>query len=154
MHRPRASSVPLCWQKAVENVEVQIPDAMLEDKVDEMMNSFENQIKQMGFSIEQYCQMTGMQLETLRGSAALQAGFDLKRDMLCRAIYESGAVEVSEEEIEAEYTNMAEQYDRKVEELKEGIPAELIKRDLGMLKAVELIYSTGVVVAEEAKDAE
>ena len=106
-------------------------------------------MQQYGMTLEQYVQMMGMDMNTFRSTVAPQAKARLQRDMLCRAIYETGEVVVSDEDVEEEYKRLTEQYKMEIEKIKDIFTAEDIKKELGLLKAADEVFNTGVVAAAE-----
>ncbi|MGI6029396.1 MAG: trigger factor [Candidatus Heteroscillospira sp.] len=135
-------------QKAIENMEVEIPEAMLAERVDQMMQEYSMNMQQYGMTLEQYTQMMGMDMASFRSTIEPQAKTRLQRDILCRAIFETGEIAVSDEEVEEEYKRLAEQYKIDVEKVREVYTAEDIKKELGLLKAADEVFNTGVVAAE------
>jgi len=135
-------------RKAIANMEAEIPSQMLEERVDQMINEYRMNMQQYGMTLEQYVQMMGMDMAAFRGTIEPQAKSQLQRDMLCRAIYETGEIEVPESDIEEEYGRLAEQYKLEKNKVKEIFTADDIKKELGLLKAADAIYASGVAAAE------
>ena len=138
-------------QKAIDNMEVEIPEPMIEERVDQLLQEYSMNMQQYGMTLDQYVQMMGMDMNSFRSTIAPQAKTRLQRDLLCRAIYETGEIAVSDEEVEEEYKRLAEQYKMELDKVKEIFTADDLKKELGLLKAADEVFNTGVVAAESAE---
>ena len=136
-------------QKAIDNMQVDIPDAMVEEKVDQMVEDYSNNMRQYGMTLEQYAGMMGLDMNGFRSTIAPSAKHQVQMELLFNKIYETENIEVPDSEIEDEYKKLAEQYDMEADKVREIIPADTIKRELGVLKAADIVYTTGVPVPEE-----
>ena len=136
-------------QKAIDNMQVDIPDAMVEEKVDQMVEDYSNNMRQYGMTLEQYAGMMGLDMNGFRSTIAPSAKHQVQMELLYNKIYETENIEVPDSEIEDEYKKLAEQYDMEADKVREIIPADTIKRELGVLKAADIVYTTGVPVPEE-----
>ena len=134
-------------QAAMDNMTVVIPDGMIDEQVESMMQQYSMSMQQSGFSLEQYAQMMGTTVEGVREQSRPGAEAQIKNTLLLEKVAEVEAIEVSEEEIEAEYTKMAEQYEMEVEKVKEYLPVEEISREKKYQKAMDLIVESAVVKA-------
>lgn len=136
-------------QKAIDNMQVDIPDAMVEEKVDQMVEDYSNNMRQYGMTLEQYAGMMGLDMNGFRSTITPSAKHQVQMELLFNKIYEAENIEVPDSEIEDEYKKLAEQYDMEADKVREIIPADTIKRELGVLKAADIVYTTGVPVPEE-----
>ena len=136
-------------QKAIDNMQVDIPDAMVEQKVDQMVEDYSNNMRQYGMTLEQYAGMMGLDMNGFRSTITPSAKHQVQMELLFNKIYETENIEVPDSEIEDEYKKLAEQYDMEADKVREIIPADTIKRELGVLKAADIVYTTGVPVPEE-----
>ena len=136
-------------QKAIDNMQVDIPDAMVEEKVDQMVEDYSNNMRQYGMTLEQYAGMMGLDMNGFRSTITPSAKHQVQMELLFNKIYETENIEVPDSEIEDEYKKLAEQYDMEADKVREIIPADTIKREFGVLKAADIVYTTGVPVPEE-----
>ena len=136
-------------QKAIDNMQVDIPDAMVEEKVDQMVEDYSNNMRQYGMTLEQYAGMMGLDMNGFRSTITPSAKHQVQMELLFNKIYEAENIEVPDSEIEDEYKKLAEQYDMEADKVREIIPADTIKREPGVLKAADIVYTTGVPVPEE-----
>ncbi len=138
--------------KAMDNMKVEIPNSMVEQELDKVVEQYGYQIQMSGMSMEQYLQMMGTDANGFRSTLRPVALDQVKSRLLLEKIAEVEGITVSDEEVEAEYASMAEQYVMEVDKVKEYVDAEDLRRDLGYRKARDLIASTAV--ATEAKPEE
>lgn len=135
--------------KAIENAEMEIPDAMLNTQVRQMMNDFASRMQSQGLTMEQYFQFTGMTAEKMQEEMKPQALKRIQTRLVLEKIAETENIEVSEDEVNEEISKMAEMYKMEADKLKELLgdrELEQMKKDMAVQKAVTL-------VADEAKEA-
>ena len=139
---------------AVENMEVDAPDAMVERTLDGMMQEFYHNVSSQGMNPEQYLAMMGMTVEGFRENSRETALARVKTGLLLEAVAEAEGFQAEDADIEAEYARLAEQYGRPLEEIKKVIDAEGLSSDVLRKKAADLIYeSAKVAEAKPAKEA-
>ncbi len=119
-------------EKVVELTEVDIPEGMINSQVDNEVADFEYRMRMQGLELDKYLEYTGMNIEQLRGQLRPVAEKKVRGDLVLEAIGNAEDVQVSEEEIDAELTKIAEQY--KQEDIEKFI-TDMKKGDLGYLKA-------------------
>lgn len=146
-----------CIDKAAENVTVDMPNALVESELDNQMERFAYQLQMSGYSMEQYAQMMGGDVSTMRNAFRPVAEKQAKTNVTLAKIVEVEGVTVSQEEMDAEYESLAKQYELEVEKVKSMVPAEEIKTSLETRKAVKVVVDSAVAIApkkEEAKTEE
>ena len=142
-----------CVEKAAENVTVDMPAALIEAELDNQMDRFGYQLQMSGYSMEQYAQMMGGDVSTMRNAFRPAAEKQAKINVTLAKIAEVEAIAVSEEDIAAEYEAMAKQYELEVEKIKSMVPSDEIKTSLETRKAVKVIVDSAVAVAPKAQEA-
>ena len=145
----RAAKENAAVDKAIENAEMEIPDAMLNTQVRQMMNDFASRMQSQGLTMEQYFQFTGMTAEKMQEEMNPQALKRIQTRLVLEKIAETENIEVSEDEVNEEISKMAEMYKMEADKLKELLgdrELEQMKKDMAVQKAVTL-------VADEAKEA-
>ena len=138
-------------EKAAENTTVDMPKALVETELDSQMERFAYQLQMSGYSIEQYAQMMGGDLNTMRNAFRPQAEKQAKVNVTLEKIAEVEGITVTDEDVEAEYTALAGQYEMDAEKIKTMVPAEEIKQSLKTRKAVAVIVDSAVAVAPKAE---
>ena len=141
-------------EKVVESMEGDIPDAMIDTQLDNVVNDYAYRMQSQGISMEQYFKITGMDYEGFRANMRPQAERQTKTTLALEYIAKAENLEVSDEEVEAEMQKTAEQYSMELERVKELMPAEGLKHDLLMQKAVNFVKENGVKTAPAAKEEE
>lgn len=136
---------------AVENMQADIPDAMVEERQDSILEDYSRQLSGSGMNLENYVQMMGMTMDMFRGSVRSAALSQVKMDLAAAKIAELENMEISEDELNAEYDKMAESYGMEAEKIKAAVPSDMLIKDLSMKKAMQLVVDTGIV-GEPAKE--
>ncbi len=138
--------------KAAENTTVDMPNALIEAELDTQMERFAYQLQMSGYSVEQYAKMMGGDLNTMRNAFRPAAEKQAKVNVTLEKIAEVEGVEVTEEDMTAEFESLAKQYSLEVDKVKEMVPAEEIKASLKIRKAVKVIVDSAVAVAPKAEE--
>ena len=145
-------------EKAAENATADIPEALVEEELDRQMNNFAYQLQSSGMTMEQYAKMMGGDLSTMRKALRPSAEKQAKVDVTLGEIVKVENLEVTDEEVEAEYQSLADTYHMELEKVRGLVEAESLKQDLLTRKAVKLIAEAAVPVApmpeEETKTEE
>ena len=133
--------------QAIENAQMDIPEAMIEFQVRQMADDFARRIQQQGLTVEQYFQFTGLTAEKMLEEMRPQAEKSIKTRLVLEAIVKAENIEVSDERVEEELTKMAEAYQMEVEKLKEFMgenEKKQIKEDLAVQEAITLLVNESV----------
>ncbi len=140
-----------CVEKAAENTVVEMPKALIESELDTQMERFAYQLQMSGYSMEQYAQMMGGDVSTMRNAFRPAAEKQAKISVTLEKIVEAEGLTVTDEEIEAEFAALAEQYQLEVEKVKEMVPMAELTGSLTTRKAVKVIVDSAVAVAPKAE---
>jgi len=131
-------------EKLCEIVIGDIPEVMIEDAADKAMQEFDYRMKMQGITLEHYMQLTGMDIDAMRGKFRQQAESRVKSTLALEKIAVLEKFEVTDEDVEAEFVKEAEKYSRSVDELKKYVTAENMREDLKTMKAYELVKNAVV----------
>ena len=142
-----------CVEKAAENVTVELPNGLIEMELDNQMDRFGYQLQMSGYSMEAYAKMMGGDVSTMRNAFRPAAEKQAKTNVMLAKIVEAEGITVSDEDIAAEFEDMAKQYEMDVEKIKSMVPVEELKTSLETRKAVKVIVDSAVAVAPK-KDEE
>lgn len=142
-----------CVEKAAENVELEMPKALVEAELDNQMERFAYQLQMSGYSMEQYAKMMGGDVNTMRSAFRPAAEKQAKINVTLAKIIEAEGITVSDEEIEAEYQDLAKEYSLELDKVKGMVPEAEIKTSLETRKAVKLIAESAVAVAPKQEAA-
>ena len=142
-----------CVDKAAEATTVEMPKALIESELDNQMERFAYQLQMSGYSVEAYAKMMGGDLNTMRNAFRPGAEKQAKVNVTLAKIVEVEGISVTEDEIAAEYEELAKQYELETEKVKNMIPVEEIKTSLETRKAIKVIVDSAVAVAPKKEEA-
>ena len=134
-------------EKIIEGAKMEIPDAMVKTQAEQGVDEFAQRLQMQGMSIEQYLQYMGGSIDAMVEQYKPQALKRIQSRLVLEAVAAAENLEVSDEELEAEYSRMAEQYKMEVEKLKElfsDADKKTIREDLAIQKAVDLVTEAAV----------
>lgn len=131
---------------AVENAEiVELPEEMIHEEVHRSVNEFLGNMQRQGISPDMYFQITGTTQEDLHKQHEADAEKRTKTNLVIEAVAKVEGFEASDEEIEAEIASLATDYNMEVERVRQLLSADMLKHDIVIKKAVDLITSTAKV---------
>ena len=139
-------------EKAAENTTVDMPKALVEAELDNQMERFAYQLQMSGYSMEQYAQMMGGDVSTMRNAFRPQAEKQAKINVTLEKIAEAEAITVSDEDLAAEYESMAKQYELTVEKIKEMVSVDELNESIKTRKAIKVITESAVAVAPKTEE--
>ena len=129
-------------EKLVEGMTAEIPAAMFENEINEQVQNFAYRLQSQGMNMDLYKQYTGTTEESLRENFRPQAERQVKGRLALEQVAKLEGIVPTEEEIEAEYGRLAEQYKMEVERIKTLLPIDNVKGDLTLKKALDLVKET------------
>ena len=144
-------------EKVVENITVELPEPMIDEQTQQMIQEFAGRLSSQGLSFEQYMQMTGMTPDALMGQMKPEAEKRIRTRLALEAIVDVEKIKATAKDIDKEIENMANMYQMEVDKIKEMIgdaEKEQIGKDLAVQKAVDFVVKNAVEVepAEEDKE--
>ena len=140
-------------EQVIHNMEVEIPDAMVEYEADQLVNNYAQRMQAQGIPFENYLKMMGMTMDQMRLQAAESATHQIQSDLALAAVAAAEGIEATDEDVNTEIKNLAEQYKLTEEQVRSAINVDDLKKDICRKKAAEVIFSTAKVgpVATEEK---
>ena len=111
-------------EQVAADLTADVPDAMVESQCRQFLDNFKMQIAQSGIPYDQYLQMTGMEESKLLEDAKEPATRQVRMDLAVAAIIKAENIEASDEDVEAEYKKLAEQYNMDIEMVKKYLVAD------------------------------
>ncbi|WP_294101158.1 trigger factor [uncultured Ruminococcus sp.] len=133
------------FDKVIENMTAEIPQVMFDNRVNEMVGELEQRLAPQGISLDLYMQYTGQTIDTVKKAYAEQAEKQVKLRLALEKIAELENVEVTEDELKAEFDKLAEAYKLDVDQIKQFIHDDDLKKDIAVGKAVDLIKDAAVI---------
>ena len=146
-----------------EKVSAEIPEAMVDREVEAMVRDGESRMQMQGLDFKTYLQYFGMDLDGYKAQVRPAAETRVKTELALEKIAELEKIEISEEDIEAEYKQISTDYNVELDYAKSALPAEEIVHTLTMRRAIDAVKDTAKVTyldkapeepAKEAADAE
>lgn len=132
-------------EKIIKNTDMDVPEVMVENQVEQMVQDFSMRMQYQGLPIEQYLQFTGQTMEAFKGNFRSDAEFQVKARLVLEEIVKAENIEVTDEEFEDEFKKMAEQYQMELDKLKSTVgesEKESVREDIKIRKAVDLVVDS------------
>ena len=126
----------------VESMEAEIPQCMVDQKTDEMLQNFDYRLQSQGMNLDLYMKYTGFSIDVFKETYKEQALKQVKIRLALEEIVKLEKIEPTEEELNAEYERLSSNYSIEIEKIQELIPAEDVKLDIAVNKAIDLIKSS------------
>ena len=137
-------------EQIVEGMTVEVPDCMVEQRMDESVRDFETRLQYQGLDMKTYLQYMGVDAATFRENFRENALTQVKIRLALETIAKVENLEASEEELNAEYAKIAEMYKMEAEQIKAYIPAKELASDITAHKAIDLVKESAVVTTKKA----
>ena len=138
----------------VENMEVEIPEAMFVNEVENELREYDMQLRSNGLDLNTYFKYTGQNLDALRENFRPRAEKSVKVRLALEAVVKAEGIKATDEEVEAEYKKMAETYSMEIDKVKEAVAAEDIANDLNVQAALKLVKENADITVKVAEKAE
>lgn len=140
-------------EQVAANITAEIPDAMVETQARQFLDNFKMQVAQQGIPYDQYVKMTGMDENKILEDAKEPALRQVRMDLAVAAIIKAENIEASDEDVEAEFQKLAEQYGMDVEMVKKYLQPEQVKDQIVSQKAVAVVVESATALKPEKKKA-
>lgn len=135
-------------EKVSANTEVEVPEAMVQHQIDNMLMELNYQLQYQGLNLQQLLEMTGRGLEELREERRADAERLVKSSLILEAIAEKENVEANDADIDAELEKMAAMYNMEVEKIKSSLretDIEDIKGQIKIRKTLDLLVENATI---------
>ncbi|EOL42933.1 trigger factor [Enterococcus caccae] len=130
-------------RQAVDNAEiVDLPHVMVHDEVHRSMDEFLNNMQRQGIAPDMYYQLTGTTEADLHKQFEAEAEVRTKTNLVIEAIAKAEDIEVSQEDMDNEIKELSEQYNMPIDQVKKVLTEDMLKHDIRMKRAVEVITET------------
>lgn len=137
-------------EEVAKGIKAEIPEAMIEKTIDDDVNEYSYRLQSQGLKLETYLKYTGMDMKGFREGFKERAETQVRLNLALEKIIEKEKIEVTEEDIEAEYKKYADAYNMDIDTIKKAVSAESLKPELASRKAIDLIVDSAVVTEEKA----
>lgn len=129
-------------EQVCDNMEVEIPECMFDQKCDEMIQDYSYRLQMQGIDLNTYLGYLGQTPEQFKSQFIDGAKQQVKTQIALDAIVEAEKLEATEDEINAEIDKLAAQYDMEADKIKAAVPQDQIAKDVTTKKAVDLIVNS------------
>ena len=138
-------------EKVADGIECDIPDAMIDEQCARFLEEFKQRLQSQGIPYDQYCKMTGMDEAKFLEEGKEPATRQVRMDLAVGAIIKEEKLDVTDEEVEKQYADLAEKYSMDVGELKKYLDVMSVRTQLLRDKALNLVVDSAK--AEKKKPA-
>ncbi len=135
-------------EQIIANAEMDVPEVMYENRANDLMAEYEQNMKMQGITLEMYCQFSGQSVDDLKNQLKPMAKNSVDAKLVMDQIVKEEGIEASEEDIQAEIKKYADQYGlepEKIAQYYEEDPA--FKQEIAIHKAIDLVCDAAVVKA-------
>lgn len=139
-------------EKVANNATIDIPACMVEHQIDKMMNDFAYRLQGQGLTLDKYMEYTGMDKDKMRDQFRPGAEPQVRTNLVVEKINQVEGIEATDEDVEAEYAKMAEQYGMELDKVKEIMQAneQALRNELKMTKTVDMLIDSAVLTEKKA----
>lgn len=136
-------------EKVVGNATMELPEAMIDDQVENMVDNYSRRMRGQGLTMEQYFQFTGLTMDKMKEDLRPQAEKQIRTRLVLEAIVAQEGIQVEDEAVEEEVKKMAASYKLELEKMKEYMgEAELkrLKEDMAVQEAIDFLVAEAKLV--------
>ncbi|WP_281889127.1 trigger factor [Paenibacillus sp. YYML68] len=130
-------------EKVAAASQVEIPQVMVDEEIEQMIKEFENRLRSQGMNIDMYYQFTGQTADDLKAQMNNDAVTRVRNNLVLEAVAKAENVEVSDEELQAELENLSKMYGRSADEIRSIFAANgtlnALAHDIIVRKTVKLL---------------
>lgn len=141
------------FDKLADNLVAEIPEVMIDNEIDNEIRDIDYRLSMQGLKFETYLQYMGMTVDAYREGAKENAEKSVKIRLALEKVAELENLEATEEDLNELYNKYSQQYNMGVEEIKNIIPANTIKKDIAVDKAVKFVRENAKVTTSRKKKA-
>ena len=130
--------------KVIENATMEIPDQMVEEQVNGMVNDYARRLESQGISFKQYVEITGMTAEKIGEQMKPQAIKRIQTRLVLEAVVKAENIQADDAAVEEQFDKMAEDFKMDKEQIKGMFGEEQIaqlKEDLAVQKAIDFLVA-------------
>ena len=130
--------------KVIENATMEIPDQMVEEQVNGMVNDYARRLESQGISFKQYVEITGMTAEKIGEQMKPQAIKRLQTRLVLEAVVKAENIQADDAAVEEQFDKMAEDFKMDKEQIKGMFGEEQmaqLKEDLAVQKAIDFLVA-------------
>ncbi len=143
-HQSRDAFADALIRQVVDGMETVIPASMVDSQLQGLVEELERQMMSQGMELDSYLASAGLTRDTLREHAREQAVISARYELAMMEIARLENIQVTEEEIEAEYQELTERYGMTAQQLREQLPAVRLRHDIRLTRARAVVVDNGI----------
>jgi len=132
------------FDKLANILDAEIPEVMINRTVDNMVSEFRYNVESQGIPFEQYLGYLGMSVDSIKETYRERAEKEVKIELALEKIAELENIEITDEDVEAEYKTMSEKYGVDIDTVKKAVMADTVKKELKARKASAIVTDNAV----------
>ncbi len=132
------------FDKLANILEAEIPEAMVRRTTENMVSEFRYNVESQGIPFEQYLGYLGMSVDSIKETYKERAEKEVRIELALEKIAELEGIEITDEDVEAEFNTMAEKYGVDIETVKKAVMADTVKKELKARKASAIVTESAV----------
>ncbi len=129
----------------MEKLEAEIPEAMFIAETENFVRDYDNRLRMQGLDLQTYFKYTGLDLDKLREQLRPQAEKQVKARLCLETVATLENVEVTEDELNAEFSSIAEAYNMEADKVRELVDAQMVSADIKVKKAMQIVKDAAVI---------
>ena len=137
-------------EKVAANIECDIPDALIDEQCARFLEEFKQRLQSQGIPYDQYCKMTNMDEAKFLEEGKEPATRQVRMDLAVNAIIKEEKLEATDEEVEKQYSDLAEKYSMDVGELKKYLDAMSVRTQIIRDKAISVVVDSAKIEKKKA----
>ena len=138
-------------EQLIELVKADIPAAMIENRAKQSVEEFAYRLQAQGMDLSTYLKYMGGNIDQFKDTFKPQAEAQVKIRLALEKVAELEKIEISEEDLNAEFEKMAKDYNIEIDKVKASVPADDLKKDLAVQKAMDVIKAAAVITEVDKK---
>lgn len=136
-------------EQVVANAEMEVPAIMIDNKLDQMLADFENQLQYQGLTLERFFQLTNSTRAYWKAKQQDRAETAVKQDLVLEAIVKAENIQAEEADLDKQMQEIADTYGKTLQEIKSTFSSNdqlrFFEYNVKMLKAIEFINTNAVI---------
>jgi trigger factor len=140
-----------------DNAEVEIPEAMVQGEIKNMVRDFDNRLHAQGMSLDMFLNFSGQTLEDLQDQMKGDAQKRVRNNLVLEQIAKTEGIEATQDEIDKEVSDMAEAYKRSPEEIRQILASNgslgSLNEDVQLRKAIKFLVENSKEIAADEYEA-
>ena len=138
-------------EQLIALVKAEIPSAMIENRAKQSVEEFAYRLQSQGMDLATYLKYTGGSIDQFKDTFLPQAEAQVKIRLALEKIAVLENIEITEDDLNAEFEKMAKDYNIEADKVKAMVPAEDLKKDLAVQKAMDVIKAAAVITEVDQK---